>query len=162
MKDELRSVGTGEASAGSRRTWSADAVSSAVLSTVAAPAKAEASVAKAEAKQVRTSENSHFSRILAFGPFLRWKPLPCNQFPLKQTGGFLGFPEKFSGGGIWGPPLRKSGKAHFSGQFIFLPSFRSRQPARRLVRRSFNEGGSRCGEGGSVAAIWRKARPGSA
>jgi hypothetical protein len=54
------------------------------------------------AKQVRKSANSHFSRILAFSPFFRWKPLPHNPFQLKQTGGFLGFPEKFSGGGIWG------------------------------------------------------------
>ena len=54
------------------------------------------------AKQVRKSENSHFSRILAFWPFSRWNPLPCNPLQLKQTGGFLGFPEKFSGGGIWG------------------------------------------------------------
>src|SRR5271157_1817193 len=54
------------------------------------------------AKQVRKSENSHFSRILAFSPFFRWNPLPCNPFQLKQTGAFLGFPEKFSGGGIWG------------------------------------------------------------
>ena len=54
------------------------------------------------AKQVRKSENSHFSRILAFWPFFRWNPLPYNPFQMKQTGGFLGFPEKFSGGGIWG------------------------------------------------------------
>ncbi len=53
------------------------------------------------AKQVRISENSHLSRILAFWPFFRWNPLPCNSLRLKQTGGFLGFPEKFSGGGIW-------------------------------------------------------------
>jgi hypothetical protein len=54
------------------------------------------------AKQVGKSENSHFSRILAFWPFSRWNRLPCNPFQLKQTGGFPGFPEKFSGGGIWG------------------------------------------------------------
>src|SRR5271157_296510 len=54
------------------------------------------------AKQVRKSENSHFSRSLGSCPFFRWNPLPCNPFQLKQSGGFLGFPEKFSGGGIWG------------------------------------------------------------
>jgi hypothetical protein len=54
------------------------------------------------AKPMRKSENSHFSRILAFWPFFRWNPLQCNPFQLKQTGGFLGFPENFSGGGIWG------------------------------------------------------------
>ena len=54
------------------------------------------------AKQVGKSENSHFSRILAFWLFFRWNPLPCSPFQLKQTGRFLGFPEKFSGGGIWG------------------------------------------------------------
>jgi hypothetical protein len=54
------------------------------------------------AKEVRKSENSHFPRILAFWPFFRWNLLPCNSFRLKQTGGFLGFPEKFSGGGIRG------------------------------------------------------------
>ena len=59
------------------------------------------------AKEVRESENSHFSRILAFWPFFRWNLLPCNPFQLKQTEGFLGFPEKFSGGGIWGEGVEK-------------------------------------------------------
>jgi hypothetical protein len=59
-------------------------------------------VADITAKRMRKSENSHFSRILAFWPFFRWNRLPCNPFQSKQTGGFLGFPEKFSGGGIWG------------------------------------------------------------
>jgi hypothetical protein len=54
------------------------------------------------AKKVRKSGNSRFSRKLAFWSFFRWNPLPCNLFQLKQTGGFLGFPEKFSGGGTWG------------------------------------------------------------
>ena len=60
------------------------------------------------AKQVRISENSHFSQILAVWPFSGRNPLPCNPFQLKQTGGFLGFPEKFSGGGIWGEGWRNA------------------------------------------------------
>ena len=60
------------------------------------------------AKQVRKSENSHFSRISDFWPFSRWNPLRCNPFQPKQTGGFLGFPEKFSGGGIRGGGVNES------------------------------------------------------
>jgi hypothetical protein len=52
--------------------------------------------------QVRKAGNSHFSRLLAFWPLFRWNLLPFNPFQLKQTVGFPGFPEKFSGGGILG------------------------------------------------------------
>jgi hypothetical protein len=53
-------------------------------------------------KRVRKHENSHFSRILGFWPFFGLNLLPCKPFQLKQTNGFLGFPENFSGGGIPG------------------------------------------------------------
>ncbi|MGP8200051.1 MAG: hypothetical protein ACLQU4_11180 [Limisphaerales bacterium] len=49
--------------------------------------------------QVRKHENSHFSRILGFWPLFGSNLLPCNPFQLKQTNGFLGFPENFSG--VW-------------------------------------------------------------
>jgi hypothetical protein len=51
---------------------------------------------------VRNAGNSHFSRFLAFWRCFHWNLLPCSPFQLKQTVGFPGFPEKFSGGGIWG------------------------------------------------------------
>jgi hypothetical protein len=51
---------------------------------------------------MRKPENSHFSLILLFWAFSHCNLLPCNSFQLKQIEGFLGFPEKFSGGGIWG------------------------------------------------------------
>ena len=38
----------------------------------------------------------------AFDRFLVWNLLPCKPFQPKQTNGFLGFPENFSGGGIPG------------------------------------------------------------
>ncbi|MGD0813725.1 MAG: hypothetical protein ABSA83_08990 [Verrucomicrobiota bacterium] len=53
-------------------------------------------------KQLRKHENSHFSRMLGFWPLFCSNLLPCNRFQLKQTNGFLGFPENFSGGRIPG------------------------------------------------------------
>jgi hypothetical protein len=106
MKDELRSRAV--AAAAKARRGAAIAITDYVKADLSRRSSTGERRQKAvialdfRAKQVRKPENSHFSRILAFWPFSSWNLLPCNPFQLKQTGGFLGFPEKFSGGGIWG------------------------------------------------------------